>query len=327
VHPLLGKPEEPGPFTLTAFHLARRVNGKIEPLFAPPADLVLEAPAEENAPPQAYALNPQSPPEGILTSFPLPLLPILAQEEREKPVSGYWLTAEGWACYLAGKLPDQARYWVRNVDLWKIDERIGIGLNPATRSVKDGSLFSTQAIVFQADAGFLVRTTGGEAPQGGILRLGGDGRAAAVLAGEATFPEPDIAAILRNSRARLILTTPGIFDEGWLPTGAKREGNGFVFDLKGVRARLAAAAVPRFAVVSGWDLAKWQPKTAQRAAPVGTVYWLEDIEADETALRRLVIEGLWETPCENPARRAEGFNRCALAVWPKIDGGNHYASS
>jgi CRISPR-associated protein Cmr3 len=61
-------------------------------------------------------------------------------------------------------------------------------------------------------------------------------------------------------------------------------------------------------------LAQWQPKSAQRAVPTGSVYWLEDIEADEAALRRLIANGLWQTPAENAARRAEGFNRCVLAI-------------
>ena len=313
-HPVLGTPENPGAFAITAFHLAHETNGNIEPLFAPPADLILDAPAEENAPPRVHTLYPQPAPQGILTSFPLPRLPILAQEKRAKPASGHWLTVTGWARYLAGDLPDQKAHWVKSADLWTIDERIGIGLEPATRSVREGHLFSTQAIAFQPGTGFLATVAGGGLPQNGSLRLGGDGRATAISVVEARFPATDCDAILRNKRARLILTTPGIFEAGWLPTGASQK-NGFTFDLHGVRARLTAAAVPRFATVSGWDLARWQPKTAQRVAPAGSVYWLEDIEADETALERLIAEGLWQTPCENPPRHAEGFNRCALAAW------------
>jgi CRISPR-associated protein Cmr3 len=317
-HPLLGKPEEPGSFAITAFHLARKINGNVEPLFAPPADLILEASSEENALPRVHTLNPQSTPQkDILTSFPLPRLPILAQEKRGKPASGHWLTAEGWARYLAGRVPDQEEHWVQSADLWKIDERIGIGLDSATRGAKEGSLFSTQAIVFRPGTGFLVNTLDEGTPPGDILRLGGDGRAAAILAVETTFPEADIAAISQTQRARLILTTPGIFGEGWLPTGTTREDSGVAFDLHGVRARLVAAAVPRFAVVSGWDLAQWRPKPAHRVAPTGSVYWLEGIKASEAALKRLVAEGLWQAPCENPPCRAEGFNRCALAAWNK----------
>ena len=40
-HPALGTPSEPGPFTVTAFHLARR-GDRVEPLFEPPADIVIE---------------------------------------------------------------------------------------------------------------------------------------------------------------------------------------------------------------------------------------------------------------------------------------------
>ncbi|MDR0736147.1 MAG: type III-B CRISPR module-associated protein Cmr3 [Zoogloeaceae bacterium] len=321
-HPVLGTPKNPGSFTVTAFHLARRVEGNIEPLFVPPADLNLEAPKEKDAPPkQVRALNPHPAPQGILTSFSLPSLPILAQKNRGKPASGYWLTAAGWAHYLAGGVPDQKEHWVTSGKLWQSDERIGIGLNAATRSAKEGDLFSVQAVAFLRDVGFLAATEGdgGKAPQDGSLRLGGDGRATAVAVADATFPEANVVDIARARRCRLILSTPGIFEAGWLPTGAIQDdnsgNNGVAFNLHGVRARLTAAAVPRFATVSGWDLAKWQPKPAQRAAPTGSVYWLEDIEADEAALKRLIAEGLWETRDQNPARRVEGFNRCVVAAW------------
>jgi CRISPR-associated protein Cmr2 len=62
-------------------------------------------------------------------------------------------------------------------------------------------------------------------------------------------------------------------------------------------------------------LARWRPKPARRAAPTGSVYWLEDLEAGADGLRRLAEVGLWGEPCEDPVRRAEGFNRVAVAAW------------
>ncbi|MCZ7627149.1 MAG: hypothetical protein M5R38_16520 [Candidatus Methylomirabilis sp.] len=63
-----------------------------------------------------------------------------------------------------------------------------------------------------------------------------------------------------------------------------------------VRARLVSAAVPRAQVISGWDLAQRRPKAALRAAPMGTVYWLEAPNADGqalvAALRKLVEKGV-----------------------------------
>nr|WP_242476892.1 type III-B CRISPR module-associated Cmr3 family protein [Halochromatium glycolicum] len=81
-------------------------------------------------------------------------------------------------------------------------------------------------------------------------------------------------------------------------------------------ARLVSAAVPRAQVVSGWDLANWRPKPAQRAAPSGSVYWLDALEATPQALGKLAAEGLWPDPCDAPQRRPEGFNRFTFAVWP-----------
>ncbi|MDR2165216.1 MAG: hypothetical protein LBO79_06240 [Zoogloeaceae bacterium] len=323
-HPVLGTPREPGEFALTAFHLARRENGMIAPLFAPPADLNLEAPEkaereeEKKLPPQVKALQPLPAPQGILTSFPLPGLPILAQKKRDKPVSGYWLTAAGWARYLAGGLPDQKEHWLERADLWQIDERVGIGMDAATRSVAEGRLFTVQAVALKPGVGFLAAVTGAELSEGASLRFGGDGRAVAVRRADVLLPEPDYAALARARRCRLILASPGIFAAGWLPTGATLvEGNTAAFALHGVRGKITAAAVSRFETVSGWDLANWRPKPAQCAVPTGSVYWLDELEADADALRALAEQGLWsETPSpEDRLRRAEGFNRCALAAW------------
>ncbi|MDR1888893.1 MAG: hypothetical protein LBQ81_05860, partial [Zoogloeaceae bacterium] len=244
-HSEFGTPEVPGVFTLTAFHLARKTEDLIEPLFAPPADLVVET--DNNGFCKATALCPFTAPPGILSSYPLPRLPVLAQKERSKPASGYWLNLEGWRQYLAGQIPNQTQYWVKSADLWALEDRIGIGLNDAIGSAKEGALFTTQAIAFKAGVGFLATTNSQTMPEQGNLRLGGDGRAVAIRTASCTLPEPDYAAILKNRRCRLLLATPGIFPHGWLPTGASGEATpqGIPFALHGVRARLVAAAVSR----------------------------------------------------------------------------------
>jgi CRISPR-associated protein Cmr3 len=319
LHPVLGTPQQPGAFALTAFHLARKKNGTIEPLFAPPADLALTASEQENAPPQVKALHPQVIAHGIQSSYPLAQHPVLAQEQRSKPVSGYWLTVAGWQAVLRGELPTSTQHWLPVSELWRVDERVGIGMDAATGSVAEGRLFTTQAIALKPDIGFLVEVSGAEPPEDGSLRFGGDGRAVAIRPAEdVPLPEPDYAKLVKDRRCRIILTTPGIFPQGWLPTGASPvEGGAAAFDLHGVRGKIKAAAVSRFETVSGWDLAKWQPKPAERCAPTGSVYWLDELDADANALRELVEQGLWsDTPAtEQQQRRAEGFNRCALAAW------------
>ena len=83
--------------------------------------------------------------------------------------------------------------------------------------------------------------------------------------------------------------------------------------LPGLAARVVAAAVSRADTVSGWNLAARHPKPAQKTAGSGSVYWLDDLEATPDALRMLAAQGLWSPPCEDAARRAEGFNRFSFA--------------
>lgn len=328
-HPALGSPKKPGAFAVAAFHVARRAaGGRIELLLPPPADLVIT----ENEAKQVTvrALKPTALPAeaGILSSAPLPLLPVLAEESRSKPAGGYWLKESGWRKYLRGEAP-AAQDLVKSSELWSLDHRVGVGLDPALRRAEDGKLFSMQAVALKPGIGFVACVSGATPPTSGTVRFGGDGRAAAVHAAQLDWPEPDYAQIVAKRRCRLVLVSPGIFGtplppegggpgvrEGWLPTGAMKNAEGnYRFDLHGVRGRIVAAAVPRAEVVSGWDLAQWQPKAAQRAAPAGSVYWLElDDGTAPEALRKLAERGLWSEACEDAARRAEGFNRVQLAA-------------
>lgn len=314
-HPTLGTPAKPGAFTITAFHLARRLpDGRVEILIQPPADLVL-AEADDGTL-SVRALQPTDlGSSGVGSSFALPQLPVLAEPQRRKPVSGYWLTEAGWKAYLRGNVPGPDHF-VTTSALWQLDHRVGVGLDAATGRASDGHLFSVQAVAMRPGVGFLAAVAGATVPASGSLRLGGDGRAAAVSALEYTLPEPDYAAIAAAGRCRLLLTTPGLFESGWLPTGINQHADGsYRFDLHGVSARLVCAAVARAEVISGWDLAQRQPKPAQRVAPSASMYWLDALDASADTLRKLVESGLWRENCEDASRRAEGFNRCTFAAW------------
>jgi len=338
-HASLGTPTAPGPFTIAGFHLARRhADGRVELLLAPPADLVVFE-AEGDQPFTVARMAPTAPAAGLASSAALPLLPVLAQADRRKPAGGYWLTEAGFKKYLDGEVPAAETDWVNSSALWQFDHRVGVGLDAAQRRAKDGQLFSMQAVALakrehggEADVGFLATVSGAAPPTAGLVRLGGDGRAAALHAmADYRVPEPDYAAIASARRCRLLLTTPGLFGSplpagegsgeraGWLPTGAdlaaRRDDGAIRFELHGVRGWLVCAAVPRAEVVSGWDLAHWQPKDALRAVPTGSLYWLDELDATPEALRKLAEAGLWRETGDDATRRAEGFNRITLALY------------
>ena len=116
-------------------------------------------------------------------------------------------------------------------------------------------------------------------------------------------------ALGRAGRFRIMLTSPGIFGDGWKLAGTDANGR---WHFQGASARLACAAVPRLETLSGWDVARGMPKPALRAAPAGSVYWLDDFQGDPRALAVLQRDGL---ALDDAARRAEGFNNCLLAEW------------
>lgn len=317
-HPSLGSPAAPGPFALTAFTLARQLqDGSLETLHALPADLVVTD--KDGDAKHTQSLRPQTPHTGLLSSSGFAQVPVLAEAERRKAASGLWLSQAGWQRYLNGQLPKPDQDLVKTSELWAIDSRVGIGLNADTRSADDGKLFTTQAVAFKDGVGFLASVRGAALPAQGSLRLGGDGRAASSQSVTHQAPQADLQAIATQGRCRVVLTTPGLFAQGWLPNGFQLESDGHHWlTLHGVRARLVCATVPRSETISGWDLANWQPKAALRSAPSGSVYWFDQLQATPEALGKLADQGFWSDACEDTHRRAEGFNRFAFAAFDCI---------
>lgn len=309
-HATLGTPTTPGSFAVTGFTLARRDGDRVESLHALPADLVAEADDKGDAK-LLRRLHPVSPAIGLQSSAPLAQWPVLAQPERSKAAPGFWLTQAGWAEYLAGRDPVPA-HLVKTSALWALDHRVGVGLDAEKRRATDGQLFSVQAAAFHAGVGFLASVAGAEPPADGVLRLGGDGRGAAVSVARHQPAAPDLVALCQARRARIVLTTPGLFEGGWCLPGTAADPR---INWPGLSARLACAAVARADVVSGWDLAARQPKPAERVAPAGSVYWLDELDTTPEALGKLAEQGLWLGDANNAQRRAEGFNRFTFAAW------------
>ena len=120
---------------------ARLTDRRIDLLMPPPADLVINEEDKQKGKQvsQVLALTPTALPSTLASSCPLPQAPVLAQNTRGKPASGWWLTQAGWRKYLREQTPGPADY-VRTSSFWQFDERVGVGLSPETRSAADGQL-------------------------------------------------------------------------------------------------------------------------------------------------------------------------------------------
>ncbi len=237
----------------------------------------------------------------------LPEIPVIQTREQRKPSTGYWITADGLKKHLRGE-PITESDLVLTSSLWLTDPRLGIALNTMTRTAEEGRIYTTEAVALAEDTAFvcLFRHEKGDLPNSGICRLGGDGRGAEIT--EYKNP-PEIGRPESGwKRFRMILATPCPSEHGWIPPHVKKEGDGIYLALNGLRARLMSAAVNRYEVISGWDLAKKCPKDAVRFIPAGSVYWFEVEQGDTSALEEIWKAGLIKTFAD---RRREGFG----SVW------------
>jgi len=312
----LGTPNKPGDFRITNFCVASRADASLEVFFLLPADLVAKSDGEL-AYLQPIALHP-----ALQTSYPLPFCPLLAADTPSKPLGGQWLNHAGISAYLDGAPLSLAAHCKQQKELWKLDPRLGIALDGQRRAAAEGQIYTAETVAMAKDCGFLVGVDGatGLLPAAGLVRLGGDGRGAEIIPCTFAMPEPDWRRIAEEKRFRLLLTTPGLFAEGWQLPGLTQSDGRWAWGGEGFSASLKAACVTRGEVVSGWDIAHYRPKEALRVAPTGSVYFFDEFSGDIAALKALTEQGLWPL-VENgdQSRQAEGFNNILIAAWPRHD--------
>lgn len=337
----LGTPEQPGEFRITWLSMAgessdgfgmgggsadeRAVPEAISPL---PVDLLMLGS-------NFVTLQPRAHPSGAQSAGDLPLRAMLVSSKQEKPRGGVFLRSKGLDQHLQGQATDKA-HSIESKHIYQRDPRLGIGLNADAHTAEEGQIYTTEGFAFSpapaslgatigktdfapfSSTGFLVGIQGVAKllPDVGLLRLGGDGRSAQYR--KVAFTAPTATNVPgAKKQFRLLLQTPALFRQGWLPEGVAAQGGSYRLQGEGFSARLACAAMGRREVVSGWDLYQWAPKPAQAAAPAGSVYWFDEFVGDADKLAAWVAKGLWpdDLSLNQQMRRAEGYNRALLAAW------------
>jgi CRISPR-associated protein Cmr3 len=117
-------------------------------------------------------------------------------------------------------------------------------------------------------------------------------------------------SIVATRRARLLLLTPAIFENGYLPGWS-----GGSWPLGGdVEATVRAAAVPRPAILSGWNLETGRPKPTRRLAAAGSVYFLE-LQGTDEAIHQWCDAAWLGCVSDDEQDRRDGFGLAALGTW------------
>ena len=206
------------------------------------------------------------------------------------------------------------------------DERLSVAIDPQTGTYCHGALFGVTSLCFRSlkepqslgkveELGLAFRTDAELVEGPGFL--GGKNRLAVFRKGNApAWPEacPFVNELAKSGRLRVVLVTPGIFDEGWKPSWLLEERQG----LKPVP---KAARVDRPETLSGWDYAArnvngklGRTKPTRRAASAGSVYWLE--LGGTEAQRKAWIQELWMKPVSDKEEdRRDGFGMAVMGVW------------
>jgi CRISPR-associated protein Cmr3 len=319
---VLGTVDAPGTFRLSLLAMAGNSGTPgvaVEPLLPAPADVVVTGE-------DVRLVKPVDPSNtGAILAAGTGHLAVLRASSAGKAEGGVWITAAGLAAYVQDRVPDRSTLVDPKKDLWDTETRLGIAVDSRTRTAEEGKLYTSEVVTLRSGVAFLVGVNGAgrHLPDAGLLRLGGDGRGASIAPWR---PGPVLpwAHVLTGPRFRIVTLTPCISPDGSMLCGLRKEGDVWRLRFRGLVARLLAASVGRPQVVSGWDLARGQPKTAERAIPGGSVFWFEREGGDPAVLRALIDGGIWplledrRQPLGSDLlqRRAEGFGKVLLADGP-----------
>jgi CRISPR-associated protein Cmr3 len=216
-----------------------------------------------------------------------PLAPMAPFEEDGSPweggpgtepraATGWFVTPAGLATWRSGGVPAPGEL-LHPRALWLDEARTGVGLEADRRHSKEGLLYTFGFIRLERGVSLGFEVSGSTLEPGGRVRLGGEGRTAALETGEAFPAAGDLPAT--GGLISLCFSTPALSESGAWPPGFAPEAaasNGAIRGtLGGRRLRLVAAAVQGYTTVGGWDVAKNYPKPLRRALPAGSVFLFE----------------------------------------------------
>ena len=291
---LIGDRQSYGRFRITNIALARRLRDTmdIESLYPVPAHLLRDNRG-------FFRLRPVEQNE-IRSNMPAGMRYLMPDEQpvgKMQLVEG-WLTATDLQKVLSADSELSDLHIISNTDVFLHEPRLGIGMDNATKSTRDGMLYSVQMLRmrqdYRSDQGFLysfgflvdVRLADETDParllpddqtrstlnlqthQQGWMILGGEQRAASYSIVGESQPLPH-QVTHPGYKTLLYLATPAVLANGWRPAHWP-SGDAPI-----------AAAIPRYQPIGGWRLqpghSGGENKSMRRCVPAGSVYFFDSI--------------------------------------------------
>lgn len=246
-------------------------------------------------------------------------LPLAGRPPTKQRFSGCW-TASQVKAYLAGRQTDFTPIPPNTV--WEEEWRVGVEIDPATYSSREGQLYAAAHMRMTDGAGFAVGVSLHEADDLAALKsiqFGGEQRLARLQPMQALLPDIPPPTVPDSGPAcivKWILLTPAVFAHGTVPgwcmdsrEPAKLPPGRVCLPVNG-RAELAACAVGDPDPFSGWDFLDGQAKPSLYAVRPGAVYyfWCES-PAVAAALCRKIH---WQPRSDMLSEAGYGYGVCTV---------------
>lgn len=183
-----------------------------------------------------------------------------------KTLSDHWLTLEGMDAVLSGVVPE-AKQQIRQTDLWRMESRVGIGINPKTHITTDGQLYMASH-VRMADKATLRVTLDGWCGPAGFAQLrpvAGEHRVAFVSS-KSKHAAPQQFAPTGGDRFCIIALSPVVptdLDNGRSTILGLPEGD------------IVSACIGKVVPIGGWNSQDRKPVPFKSCLPAGSVWFLE----------------------------------------------------
>ena len=305
-----------GPFPL--------VDGK---MYLPrPLDIAVSK--EGGDAPEVWQIRPIKMPKGCGTNMPfdglLPAAPDADKDFKPERLDAFW-SADLMTRWLTKGKKGFTLDEGETLATPPKDDRTHVKINPDTGSAEEGMLFSTTGLDFtrwdgasfqsgeaalEVDFGDIGASLGNF-----IAPVGGERRLARFYVNSDDANLWTAKNIKLKSKLRMVLATPAVFENGWLPGWLEYIEENNDKSLAGqvpgtsLRVKLVSAVTGRWQPLSGWsyDDKTLGPKTLRRAVPAGSAYFFELLEGD------VKLEEIWlRSVCDDEQDRRDGLG---LALW------------
>lgn len=225
-----------------------------------------------------------------------------------KALEDYWLTKSGLTKVLNGQTDlivksEQTKAYdlIHSDELFSNEARLGIARNNQNRTAVQGNLYQTQHIRPAGSVAIEVDVEGLETsdnPVSGIVRLGGEGRAAAfkVIDTNNNLAKIEYQEVVKRDIKLVLLSALHIPQSKTytpLPGFSKTEQDGksvWTGIINGIALTLHCAVIGKVLREGGWDVRKNKPRAVRSFIPAGSVFYCTVDNGDvNTALKELQI--------------------------------------